>query len=663
MTVILCVFFYMNAQTVVNMVQNPYADVNWGTYQQYKGNFHTHTTYSDGSESPNTVINAYASKGYKILAMTDHNFVLWPWNSYGAPTPESLGMLGVRGDEFSNSDHDNGFFNFTLTSATLEQAIPNVQTNNGRSHINHPGRTHAATDWAWFIPWYRDYSTNIGIEVYNQGDRYPTDRQLWDNINTNLFPAEDKMVWGFSNDDMHTLSHLYHNYQFMLMPALTQADLTTCMDEGVFYFCYEPSGTGTANVPRISGIAVDDVNKTISITATGYTSISWIGPGTTVVGTGASFNYSAYTNKAFVRAVLDGSNGDSFTQPFGFETVVTTPPTADFTADKTSIAFGQSVNFTDTSANNPASWAWTFTGGNPSSSTLENPSVVYNAMGTYEVSLTATNAYGSDTETKTGYITVSNTGSVSISVTSGADDVEQTSSDGAMYIDSSDLEFNDDSRDQDVGIRFNGVSIPKGATITSAYIQVKAKDNDSNTLNHIKFAGHAYDNAPAFGTAAYSLSSRPKTTNTVTWTNPPAWTANSTYNFPSMTAVVQEIVNRTGWASGNSMSFIFWKDDTDADERNAFAYEGGTAAKLIIEFSLPVSVTPGVPSNVVTSISGTNLVIDWDAAANATSYDVYSAGDPYGTFTFEANVLTNQYAVPYTTLKKFYYIVSKNATK
>jgi len=75
------------------------------------------------------------------------------------------------------------------------------------------------------------------------------------------------------------------------------------------------------------------------------------------------------------------------------------------------------------------------------------------------------------------------------------------------------------------------------------------------------------------------------------------------------------------------------------------------------------TVIPGTPANVVTSISGTDLVIDWDVSADATSYDVYTADDPYGTFTFETNVGTNQYVVPADTAKKFYYIVSKNATK
>ncbi|MEA3446979.1 MAG: C25 family cysteine peptidase, partial [Bacteroidota bacterium] len=90
--------------------------------------------------------------------------------------------------------------------------------------------------------------------------------------------------------------------------------------------------------------------------------------------------------------------------------VNTNPPVADFTADQTNINVGGTVNFTDLSTNSPTSWNWTFNGGDPGASTVENPSVTYNLPGTYTVELTATNNYGSDTQTKVGYITVTAAG-------------------------------------------------------------------------------------------------------------------------------------------------------------------------------------------------------------------------------------------------------------
>lgn len=79
---------------------------------------------------------------------------------------------------------------------------------------------------------------------------------------------------------------------------------------------------------------------------------------------------------------------------------------AEFETEHLIICEGQSVNFTDISYHNANSWDWSFTGGSPSTSTMQNPTVTYNTAGTYTVTLTATDGSTSDTETKTNYITV-----------------------------------------------------------------------------------------------------------------------------------------------------------------------------------------------------------------------------------------------------------------
>ena len=82
-------------------------------------------------------------------------------------------------------------------------------------------------------------------------------------------------------------------------------------------------------------------------------------------------------------------------------------PIADFDANTTTVLTGCSINFTDLSEYTPSSWSWTFNGGNPSSSNEQNPeNIIYEIPGTYSVSLTATNWNGSDTETKSDFITV-----------------------------------------------------------------------------------------------------------------------------------------------------------------------------------------------------------------------------------------------------------------
>ena len=80
------------------------------------------------------------------------------------------------------------------------------------------------------------------------------------------------------------------------------------------------------------------------------------------------------------------------------------PPIASFSADKTSGTAPLTVTFTDLSTNLPTSWNWNF--GDDSTSTFQNPTHTYTSAGSYTVSLTATNAAGSDTKTIANYITV-----------------------------------------------------------------------------------------------------------------------------------------------------------------------------------------------------------------------------------------------------------------
>ncbi len=91
-----------------------------------------------------------------------------------------------------------------------------------------------------------------------------------------------------------------------------------------------------------------------------------------------------------------------------FPVVCTTgAPLVDFTVNNTLVAAGNTLDFTDLSTCGPTSWSWDFGGGGtPNTSTVQNPSITYNTPGVYDVSLTASNGSGSNTELKTSYITV-----------------------------------------------------------------------------------------------------------------------------------------------------------------------------------------------------------------------------------------------------------------
>ena len=85
---------------------------------------------------------------------------------------------------------------------------------------------------------------------------------------------------------------------------------------------------------------------------------------------------------------------------------------ADFSADKTTVCAGNEVQFSDDSYNAVTGWSWVITPAtgwsyaSGSSASSENPIVIFNTSGMYNVQLTATDGTNSDTEDKTGYVTV-----------------------------------------------------------------------------------------------------------------------------------------------------------------------------------------------------------------------------------------------------------------
>ena len=80
--------------------------------------------------------------------------------------------------------------------------------------------------------------------------------------------------------------------------------------------------------------------------------------------------------------------------------------TAGFTSDNYTVCQAMQVQFSDASTGNPTSWAWTFEGGNPATSTLQNPMVTYNTAGTWNVSLTVSNGTTNNTITSPDIILV-----------------------------------------------------------------------------------------------------------------------------------------------------------------------------------------------------------------------------------------------------------------
>ena len=79
----------------------------------------------------------------------------------------------------------------------------------------------------------------------------------------------------------------------------------------------------------------------------------------------------------------------------------------DFEADTQNISAGETVSFTDLSVGEASKWNWTFEGGTPPTSVLQNPEVTYENPGTYGVTLEVSNADNSEVLEKEGFIVVS----------------------------------------------------------------------------------------------------------------------------------------------------------------------------------------------------------------------------------------------------------------
>jgi hypothetical protein len=112
-------------------------------------------------------------------------------------------------------------------------------------------------------------------------------------------------------------------------------------------------------------------------------------------------------------------------------------------------------------------------------------------------------------------------------VSQDSDDAEERVSNGSMYLNSSDLELIYDGHDQLVGIRFQNVTIPNGATIDNAYIEFVIDESNDDVTNLV-IHGEDNDNALTFTSAASDISNRTKTTTSVDWTGVPEWGGSTT---------------------------------------------------------------------------------------------------------------------------------------
>lgn len=111
-------------------------------------------------------------------------------------------------------------------------------------------------------------------------------------------------------------------------------------------------------------------------------------------------------------------------------------------------------------------------------------------------------------------------------------------------------------------LRFRNITIPQGASISSAVLYLYAHEDEADEARVTIFA-EAADNSAEF-VETELITDRTWTTASKTWTITEAWEMWQPYNSPDFKNVVQEVVNRSGWASGNSLTIFLRGEDQGA---------------------------------------------------------------------------------------------------
>jgi hypothetical protein len=210
-----------------------------------------------------------------------------------------------------------------------------------------------------------------------------------------------------------------------------------------------------------------------------------------------------------------------------------------------------------------------------------------------------------------------------VRVASSSDDAEEKPT-GSVSLSSSDLELVYDGAVQTIGIRFTGIDVPQGASISAAWIQFEA-DEAQSEVTSLTIQGQAADNAPTFTTASFNVSSRPRTSALVAWF-PMAWSAAGAagpdQRTPDLSGVIQQIVNRPGWVAGNALAIVV----TGTGHRTARAYDGKPLGAPLLHIEIgtgPLNRPPVVNA-------GPDQTVTWPgtAALHATVTDDHLPSPP-----------------------------------
>lgn len=169
-----------------------------------------------------------------------------------------------------------------------------------------------------------------------------------------------------------------------------------------------------------------------------------------------------------------------------------------------------------------------------------------------------------------------------ISISDSDDDAEE-SEEGDIRLRSRSLKLGEDTGRPSVGLRFNNIKLERNAKIRSAYIQFTC-DAPGNKPTSLIIAAEDSADAEQFDDDDHDLSSRTLTAAEVGWDVPDwkrAGEAGKPQQTPDLSSLIESVISRSDWQSGNSLAFLF----SGSGSRSASAWRDGgrRAARLLVE--------------------------------------------------------------------------------
>lgn len=165
--------------------------------------------------------------------------------------------------------------------------------------------------------------------------------------------------------------------------------------------------------------------------------------------------------------------------------------------------------------------------------------------------------------------------------------------------------------DKWIGVRFQNITIPEGATILDAYLEFTAFESKSDPTPAVDIYAHDVANPGVFTNSGSDITGRTLTSNLVSWTLG-SWTENNLYQSPDLTALVQELVNTYGAYSSGNMAFILKPDGSEKRKARAYDDNPAKAPRLVINYgyNLPVRWL-----DFQADLKGTQGMLSWKTAS------------------------------------------------